>query len=403
LIYAIAENQPSLLWFDLAGALRENGQQLNTADNFHVGLRSIAFHPDFENNGKFYVSAMLDRPVNTNGLTYLSDVAEPIEADGVLIEWEADPETMAVNWNSYREVFRVGMPVYDHTIKQIQFGPDGLLYIAHGDGSVKSATTGGGQRLDDALGKILRVNPLQSGDAPFSIPADNPFVGNPAALPEIYSLGHRNPHHIAFTPSGQLIVADSGRDNLDEINLVEKGGDHGWSAREGTYVHLQGGGLLDGIAILPEDDAANGYVYPAIQFGHTGPRGANFVGQALGGGYVVNNNSPLQGKYFYCEFATLGEVYFADVTEMEGTVRQGAPSDLTQAQIHRAKIMFDHDGNPGTASVSRQSMTDVVNDSPNYDGSGRADIRFGQGPDGTLYIMSKRNGTIYRIANSRPE
>ena len=401
-IYQISEGAASQLWFDLPAALAIHNQTLNTEDNFHVGMRGVAFHPDFTQNGKFYISAMLDRPITATGTRYLSDVTNPIQADGVLMEWTANPDTLEVDPNSYREVFRVGMPVYDHTIKQIMFGPDKLLYVAHGDGSVKSASAGGGTNLQDALGKILRIDPLATANGPYTVPATNPFVTAGDALPEIYSYGHRNPHHLAFTETGELIVADSGRDNIDEINLIEVGGNHGWSLREGTYVHKAAGGLLDGIDVLPDDDADQNFVYPAIQFGHTGRQGATFVGQALGGGFVVNNNSALNGLYFYCEFASFGDVYFSTTNELQATVRKGAPKDLTQVQIQRARIQFDDDGNTQTPHVPRSSMTDVVNDSPNYDGSGRADIRFGQGPDGTLYIMSKRNGTIYRITNSMP-
>lgn len=400
-IHRIAAGQPTTLWFDLAAALPAHGRQLDTTENIESGLRSLAFHPDFATNGRFYLSALVKRPADTSGLHYLSD-GSGIGVDSLVMEWTADPTALQVDPNSFREVFRVGLPYYDHPIKQIAFGPDRLLYIAHGDGSESTAASGGGVHRHDALGKILRINPLATATGPYSVPGDNPFNGQAGAVAEIYSLGHRNPHHLAFLPDGTLVVAEPGSANLDEINLVEKGGNHGWSAREGTYVHRTSGGLLGSIAPLPDDDAVNGHVYPAVQFGHPGPRGTNSTGHALGGGYVVNNGSVLDGRYFYCEFATWGDVYFATTTELQATVRKGAPGTLTQAIMHRARILFDHDGDPATAAVARASMVEVVKDSPAYDGSGRADIRFGQGPDGTLYLMSKRNGMIYRIANSQP-
>ncbi len=402
-IYRVAAGQPTVLWFDVAAALEAQGVRLNAATSTaHSGLRSIAFHPDFARNGRFYLSAMLDRPAVTAGRRYLSDVADPIEADSVVMEWTADPASMQVVPGSYRELFRVGMSVYDHTIKQIAFGPDGRLYIAHGDGTDQGAAAGGGLRLDDALGKLLRIDPLPSGGQPYTVPPDNPFAGVAGALPETWSYGHRNPHHLAFLPDGTLVVAEPGHSNLDEINLIERGGNHGWSLREGTYVHRPSGGLLDGLALLPPDDAAGGFVYPAIQFGHTDVRGAPSSRLALGGGYVVNNGSALSGRYFYCEFASSGDLFFATVAELQSTVRKGPPDRLTQAPMQRARIVFDHDGVPATEPQARTSMVDVVDDSPDYNGSGRADIRFGQGPDGTLYLMSKNNGTIYRIGNSRP-
>lgn len=402
-IYQIEEGQAPALWFDLAAALPQHGRRLNASTaSGHSGLRSIAFHPDFATNGRLYATAMLDRPASPGGLHYLSGAGSTVEADSVLMEWTVNPASMQVDAGSYRELFRVGLDVYDHPIKQIAFGPDGMLHIAHGDGSEPSAAAGGGQRLDNALGKILRINPLASGGEPYSIPADNPFVGQTGVLPEIWSWGHRNPHHLAFLGDGGLVVAEPGHDNLDEINLVERGGNHGWSHREGTYVHLPSGGRAGGIQALPANDATLGYVYPAIQYGHPGTRGQIAGGRALGGGYVVNNGSALSGRYFYCEFATTGQVFHATVGELTATVRRGDPGALTQAPIHSTSILFDHDGNPATPAVARSSMVDVVIDSPNFRGGNRADIRFGQGPDGTLYLMSKQNGMVYRIAESRP-
>jgi len=214
------------------------------AFNWHAGLRSVAFHPEFASNGKFYVSLMERRPGDPTQHHYLSDVTVPIVADGVLIEFTADPDSLQVDPFSYRELFRVGMTTYDHTIKQIAFNPHaqpgsedyGLLYIGHGDGSVKSATAGGGQSRD-ALGKILRINPLQTATANYGIPDDNPFVGDNTMLDEVFSVGHRNPHHLAFASDGRIFVAEPGRDNIDEINVIESGANYGWSAREGTYVH----------------------------------------------------------------------------------------------------------------------------------------------------------------------
>lgn len=399
-------------WFDVGAAmLAATGRplDLDVSINWHAGMRSIAFHPEFSSNGKFYTTVLERRPNDTSALAYLSDVTAPIRADGVLIEWTADPNTFAVDPNSYRQVLRVGTAFYDHTIKQIAFDPYatagsanyGLLYIGHGDGSDKPATSGGGQN-NDALGKILRINPLQSGSSPYSVPVTNPFVGNPAMIDEVYSLGHRNPHHLAFSSNGMLIVAEPGRDNVDEINIVAAGGNYGWSKREGTYVHLAHGGLLDGIAPLESDDANFGYTYPAAQYGHVAPRGAGFINRALGGGYAVENGSPLDGRYFYCEFAGGGELFFSTLSDLNTAVTRGSPSELTSATMYQAGIAFDHDNDPSTAALTPATMVDVVAMSPFYDSSQRADVRYGQGPDGTMYLMSKRNRTIYRVTNSMP-
>ena len=346
----------------------------------------------------------------------------PIVADGVLVEWTFDHAAGSVDASSYRQVFRVGMPVYDHPIKQIAFNPFaepgdsdfGKLYIAHGDGSVQSATAGGGM-LNDALGKILRINPRQAtnGD-PYRVPPENPFVDDPTMLDEVWSLGHRNPHHLAFAQddagNSHLFAAEAGRDNVEEINLIFRGANYGWAAREGTFVHLPSGDLLNGIAPLPANEADLGYTYPAAQVGHEGPRGQGFSGQGIAGGYVIDNGSALTGEYFYSDFPKSGRLFHSTLDDLLDAVTQldpdvanrDAPTDLTQAPTGEATIMFDHDSNPATPSLLRSSLFDVFNDAPSYDGSGRADVRFGQGPDGELYISSKKNGWVYLVTNSLP-
>ena len=396
-------------WFDTAESIQsQTGRELDIDNPWHGGLRGFAFHPDFASNGKFYASMMQERPANPADFTYLSDRAGPDVADSVLVEWTANPATFEVDSSSYREVFRVGNPQYDHPIKQIGFNPYsqagdedfGLLYVAHGDGNREGSTAGDGE-ANDALGKILRINPMQNGNASYSVPGSNPFVGNLAMADEVYSLGHRNPHHIAFLRDGRLLATESGHDNIDEINLVDKGKNYGWYRREGAYVHLDSGTLLNGIATLPDDDAANGLTYPVIQYGHSGDVGATFVGQALGGGFVLDNGSELEGEFFYVDFVNSGRLFHSSINSIISSQTEGAPSELTMAQTFEASVMFDHDGNENTAAIAN-TMPEVLQSTGNYDGSGRVDIRIGQGPLGEMYLLNKRNSVIYLVRNSYP-
>jgi hypothetical protein len=153
---------------------------------------------------------------------------------------------------------------------------------------------------------------------------------------------------------------------------------------------------------LPSNDAANGYVYPVMQYGHDGPVGGVGLGLALGGGYVVENGSALQGQYLFTEFATTGQIFHASLAAMEAATTRGDPALLAPLPLQRATIYFDHDNDPSTPDVLRSSMLDVVDDAPTWDHSGRADIRFGQGPDGELYLLSKRNGLVYLVTSSLP-
>jgi hypothetical protein len=410
-IYEITGGRVSL-WFDVAAAmLASTGGPLNALpDNLHSGLRSLAFHPQFASNGKFYTSLMEQRPADPSTHRYLSDVPNPLEADSVLVEWTANPATMVASPTSYREVFRVGVPVYDHPIKQITFRPGaravdtdyGLLYIAHGDGSVQSVTVGGGM-ANDARGKILRIDPLATATDPYSVPASNPFVGSPLTMiPEAYSIGHRNPHHLAFARDGTLIVAEDGRDNIDEINLIQAGANYGWPAREGTFVHLAQGTLYDGLATVAANGESFGYTYPAAQFLHQGVRGTTFTGQALGGGYVVENGSALNGYYFATDFVYTGDVFTAPLVALEAAVTKGPVASLKMAPISKAPILFDHDDNPATPPLALPTLREMTQMAPFYDGSGRVDIRYGQGPRGELYLLSKRDRRVYLVTNSVP-
>lgn len=406
-------------FFDVGAAvLSETGREVNNDNLAHGGVRGLAFHPDFANNGKFYTSIMEDRPVSTAGHTYISDVASPVSADSVLVEWTYDHGLEQVDTTSYREVFRVGIPVYDHPIKQIGFNPlaspidedYGLLYVAHGDGSIQAADPGGGQN-SDGRGKIIRIDPLIDGANSYSVPATNPFVGDAGMLDEVYALGFRNPHNLSFADSldgPQLIVADIGRDNVEEVNIVAAMANHGWSEREGTFVHINaGGGNINGVSPLPVDEADFGFTYPVAQFGHDVPAGTGFAGQAVVGGHVIANGSELDGEYIFGEFATTGRLFHASYDDMLAAITtldpldpaRDEPGELTQAIVEEFTVLLDHDNNPLTPSLVKASMKDVIDDEPSYVGGGRADLRMGEGPGGELYILNKRNGYIY-IATS---
>lgn len=408
-IYEIT-NQSATLWFDIANAISSHtGRTLSISNPFHGGVRGIAFHPEFKQNGKFYAALMEQRPDNPTNHHYLSDDSA-IDADSVLVEWTADPATMTVDIASYREVFRVGVPYYDHPIKQVAFnwaaarGDEsyGLLYIAHGDGSVESETVGGGED-NNALGKILRINPLSTNDDHYTVPPTNPFLDDNSLPDEVYSYGHRNPHHLAFTAAGELLSAEAGRDNIDEINLIVAGANYGWSQREGAYLQLEVGTLATGVAALPDNDVLSGYTYPVAQFGHTGPAGSTFTHQALGGGYVVENGSELDGQYVYIDFVRSGAFFHSSINDIRAANTQGDPQDLTLAQTYEAKVVFDHDENPNTPALNQNLKSIVMSASGYVNTLDRVDIRIGQGSKGELYLYSKRNNMVYVIVNSLPE
>lgn len=383
------------LFLDVQEAIKEHtDRELSTENIVHGGVRSVAFHPV---SLLFYLSVMEKRPAEPAQFRYISDVPDHVDADSALLEYQLDAYGNAVP-SSYRCVLRVGVPKIDHTIRYIAFhGP--LLYIAHGDADEQDATAGGGQN-NDARGKILRIDPLHTTYGSYQVPSSNPFYGANYGMPdEVWALGFRNPHHICFGKDGTLYVAEAGRSNVEEVNLVEKGGNYGWSEREGTFQH-NGGRLVSGVDPLPDDDEKYNYTYPNAQVGHEGPLNSGNLGQAIAGGCPVENGSPMSGLYYYSNFPISGKLYFSRIDKLKTAVVKGSPSSLTQARTFESKLCFDDDGDPDSPSKPFQTLGEVMRSSPEYANSQRVDVRLGQGPSGELYWSSKQNGLLYVFTSS---
>lgn len=109
-------------------------------------------------------------------------------------------------------------PTPNHNIGRILFGPDGMLYVSLGDGAGRGDPLGNAQELGTIMGKILRISPTPVGNAPYAVPADNPFVGRAGARPEIWMYGLRNPWRFSFDLDGTMWIGDPGEDKYDEVN-----------------------------------------------------------------------------------------------------------------------------------------------------------------------------------------
>lgn len=346
---------------------------------------------------------MEDRPSNPSAFRYVSRLADgrtPIPVDSVLLEFRVNLKTGTPISSSYRNLFRVEVFEFDHPIKQIAFSGM-FLYIAHGDGSSPTDVSGTGME-NDALGKILRINPLKSKNSPYTIPKSNPFLGSNRFPDETWAVGFRNPHHLCFSRNGTLFSAESGHDNVEEINIILPGKNYGWANREGTFVHLDRGGVLNGIKPLPMQDAKNKFEYPVIQLGHEGDRGEIDSGEAIAGACPVENSSPMGGKYFYADFPRTGNLYFSNLDEIFAATTRGDPKRLKQARTRQAVIFFDHDNNENTPPLKLNSLGDVLRSDPDFRNQDRVDVRFGRTSNGYLYWSSKRNGRIYLFTSSVP-
>jgi len=188
---------------------------------FEEGLLGLAFHPDYAKNRKFYIYYTLQEPKHTVLSEMQASAQDPSKAD---------PSTERV-------LLRIPQPFWNHNSGNILFGPDGFLYIAVGDGGHRDDVQRFAQNTFVYNGKILRIDPdSRSGNRPYGLPADNPFLDKPGWHPEIWALGLRNPWGLSFHPkTSQLWCADVGQNLWEEINIIKKGGNYGWSFREGSH------------------------------------------------------------------------------------------------------------------------------------------------------------------------
>ena len=270
----IAEKTGALKWVNLVTKASGVLKKLDVIYDAEEGLLGIAFHPQYKTNGKIY----LNYTVSENG----SDVSR-------VAEWVVSkPESLATaKLEKERILMRVTQPYPNHNAGQLAFGPDGMLYIGWGDGGFKDDPKGHGQNPKTLLGSMLRVSvdPDTSGK-PYTVPSDNPFIGNATYAPETFAYGFRNPWRYSFDPKGRLIVADVGQDLFEEVSIVERGGNYGWNIREGAH------------CFEPKENCKTENLRdPVYEYGRK-------EGQSITGGYVYLGDeiSALKNKYVFADF-----------------------------------------------------------------------------------------------------
>ena len=253
----------------LAAPFLDLGDKVSTYSE--EGLLSIAFAPDFEDSRLVYV--------------YYSDSGENERVS----EFRA-PSDERVDPGSEREVLVMDDFAPNHNGGQLQFGPDGYLYIGTGDGGFEEDLRRTGQDLSTLLGKLLRIEPC-SCKAGYRVPPDNPFVGREGARPEIYAYGLRNPWRFSFDRNtGALSIGDVGQNAFEEVDYLPEGeglgANFGWSAYEGD-------------ARFNQDQSAPGQVPPVLTYSRD--RGCSVTG-----GYVVRDRGlpSLYGRYLYGDYCS---------------------------------------------------------------------------------------------------
>jgi glucose/arabinose dehydrogenase len=359
------------------------------ANGLEEGLNSIAFHPDFAHPGtagfgKFYTfsSERADPALPT--LPTRSGL--PVHHHDVIAEWSVDVRTPSVaDPASRREVLRVVHPTEGHLGGHLGFNPGahegdsdyGMLYIAVGDGA---DTVHDARHLIDewhiaqdkrlALGKILRIDPLPHGDKPYAVPRDNPFVRDPSALPEIWAYGLRNPERFSWDSAGThlMLIADIGQRQFEELDIGHAGANYGWSLREGFTVVDHADQSVRGP--VAADDVESGLTAPVLAYGHHGGLAA------ITGGYVYRGQAlpQLRGYYVFGDIVS-GRIYATDASRLV---------DGKQATFYELPLQYK--GQP-------QTLQQIVR-------SDRADLRFGTDDAGEIYVLSKRNGVVYRFARA---
>jgi glucose/arabinose dehydrogenase len=233
-----------------------------------MGLLSVAFHPRYAANGRFFVNYTSPE----GGLKT------------VIAEYRVSRGNPNVADPTERILLEIAQPFRNHNGGLNLFGPDGMLYIGMGDGGSAGDPMNNGQRLDTLLGKMLRID--VDGGTPYRSPPDNPFVGRAGARPEIWAYGLRNPWRFSFDrATGRLHAGDVGQNALEEVDLIERGGNYGWSIMEGSRCYRTSNcsttGLRPPIAEYPHADGCSitgGLVY-------RGSRVRELVGRYLFGDY----------------------------------------------------------------------------------------------------------------------
>lgn len=342
------------------------------------GLLGLAFHPDFAVNGRFFVVYSVpkgpDVPPDWDSELHLAEFQAVGAAD------QADPATE-------RLLLVIPKPQANHNGGTVAFGPDGFLYLSVGDGggandnNIIGHTPGIGNAQDrsNLLGKILRID-VDSG-VPYGIPADNPFVADTAARPEIWAYGLRNPYRFSFDRGGtnRLFAADSGQDLWEEIDIITAGGNYGWNIREGSHCFNPQNPLVSPPFCAIVGPNGDPLIDPIMEYKHSD---IGFVfGTVAVGGYVYRGSAlpQLVGQYIFGDLTQNWP--FPDGVLFIGTETDGGSWIISQLPV---------------ANLPNQRIGQYIKG-------------FGEDAQGELYILttsvigpSGTTGQVFRIVPPSP-
>lgn len=296
------------------------------------GLLCLAFHPHFAKNGYFYVYYIADHPHREVLSRFRADPKHPDRADP----------------RSEKVLLEIPKKFGNHNGSTLLFGPDGYLYFGLGDGGGAGDPNNNAQDLKSLWGKILRIDvDHRDPGLAYTIPQDNPFAGRADARGEIWAYGMRNPWRMSFDrATGDLWAGDVGQDKWEEIDIIQKGGNYGWSILEGNHRFKS----------IP--DPGN-LIAPILEYPHKpsdSDKPVSFIGSCITGGYVYRGSrlKELHGAYLYADYIL-------------GWVRA---------------LRYENG-----ALVSDEQLVDQPDNI----------CSFAEDPTGELYLLGYSNGEIYRL------
>jgi glucose/arabinose dehydrogenase len=284
----ILEQPGRVMWFENSAEAKEKKLALDLVPKVRSrgneeGLLGLAFHPKVKENGFVYLQYSTSDPPKE------PDPKKVMNRRNVLSRFKMSADRTTIDPASEQVLLEVKQPYENHNGGVIQFGPDGFLYIGLGDGGAANDPHGNGQKPDTMLGKFLRIDVDRGSDGKkYAVPKDNPFVGKEGILPEIWSIGWRNPWGYHFDrKTGELWSGDVGQDKWEEICIVRKGGNYGWNTREAFHEFRS-----------PKGEPPE-FVDPIVEHDHG-------LAKSITGGCVYHGkkNPAWDGLYLYGDFVT---------------------------------------------------------------------------------------------------
>jgi len=351
------------------------------------GFQSFAVHPQFNQRGAPGFGKLYTWSDTTN-------TAPPPDFmpgggnnthDTVLLEWTAkNPAAAAYNGGPPRELLRLEQPFANHNAGHMSFNPlaspgsadFGLLYFSVADGGSGGDPLNLAQNLGSPFGKILRIDPVGSTSAnrKYGVPAGNPFVGTPGALGEIYAYGVRNPQRFGWDPrNGSLFIADIGQNIVEELSVARAGANLGWNTWEGSF------GFISREAVdLTKRRADPGVTYPVAEYGQLDRLLQE--NSAVTGVHVYRRDTipQLANLVLFGDFPS-GEIFYVHADTLPAGGQDG---------IRRILL------NDGGTSKTFLQVIQEKNVKQGKKPTARADLRFGGGSDGRVFLLNKHDGTI---------